>query len=329
MTLGETTALEGHQLDESRTLRPPSDLQRTFSLLLATLWLFDAVLQLQPFMFTKGADGFSGMLKSLADGNPGWVAASIRWNASIVAHQPILTNAAFAGIQFLIAFGIVYRRTTKYALSLSIAWSLGVWWFGEGAGGIFQGGATPFGGGPGGVLFYGLLAVLLWPSEGSDRPFVAAKSVGVRAAKIIWMVWWFLLAVLSVIGAGRSPQALHDLVDGMIDGQPGWLVHIDKVSESFLLRHGTTAAILLALLCVALAVSVILPAKVMRVILVVGITVFVLIWIGVQNLGGILAGGATDPNSGPVVILLLLLYWPRTDEHRPAPAGASNQEAAL
>ena len=52
----------------------------------------------------------------------------------------------------------------------------------------FTVGATPFGGGPGAVLFYAVLAVLLWPSEGSDRPFVAARTVGVTAAKAIWAV---------------------------------------------------------------------------------------------------------------------------------------------
>ena len=97
---------------------------------------------------------------------------------------------------------------------LSIVWALGVWWFGESAGEIFLGGATPFGGGPGGVLFYAVLAVLLWPSEGSDKPFVAARTVGVTAAKVIWAVVWGVLAILSLVGSGRSPQALHDLVAG-------------------------------------------------------------------------------------------------------------------
>ena len=33
---------------------PPRDPQRTFQLVLATVWLLDAVLQIQPFMFTPG-----------------------------------------------------------------------------------------------------------------------------------------------------------------------------------------------------------------------------------------------------------------------------------
>ena len=96
--------------------QPPRDLQRTFRLVLATVWLLDAALQLQPFMFTRGSNGFSGMLNGLAAGNPGFLYHSVTWNASNVYHQPILTNAIFASIQFLIAFGIVYKRTCKPAL---------------------------------------------------------------------------------------------------------------------------------------------------------------------------------------------------------------------
>ncbi len=287
----------------------PRDLQRTFQLILATVWLLDAVLQLQPVMFTRGSNGFSGMLNNLAPGNPGWVAHSITWNASNVSHHPVLSNTVFALVQFLIGFGIVWRRSLKPALVLSIVWSLGVWWFGEGLGNVLHGGATPFGGGPGAVLFYAVLAILLWPSEGADTPFVAARTVGVTAAKAIWSVVWGLLAVLAVIGSGRSPQALHDLV-AAYTGQPGWLARIDRATASTFLHHGTTAAILLSVVCALVAVGVYLPPRFTKVALVVGIVTFVFIWVATEDFGGILAGGATDPNSGPLVILLALIYWP-------------------
>jgi hypothetical protein len=289
----------------------PRDLQRTFQLVLATVWLLDAVLQLQPFMFTRGSNGFSGMLNNLAAGNPGWVAHSITWNASNVYHNPVVSNSVFALVQFLIGFGIVWKRSLKPALALSIVWSLGVWWFGEGLGNIAHGGATPFGGGPGAVLFYALLAVLLWPSEGSDLPFVAARTVGVMAAKAIWAVVWGVLALLAVVGSGRSPQALHDLV-AAYTGQPGWLGHIDRATASMFLHHGTRAAILLAVVCAVVAVGVFLPPQFTKVTLVLGIVTFVFIWVATENFGGILAGGATDPNSGPLVIILTLTYWPLT-----------------
>ncbi len=306
----EQVVTTGSGAPPSSAATQPRNLQRTFQLLLATVWLLDAVLQLQPFMFTRGSNGFSGMLNGLAPGNPGWVAHSIAWNGSIVYHQPILTNAAFAGIQFLIAFGIVWRRSTKAALGLSVVWALGVWWFGEGAGGVFLGSATPFGGGPGGVLFYAVLAVLLWPGGSSDEPFVAARTVGATAARVTWAVVWGLLAVLALVGSGRSPQALHDLVAQMDSGQPGWLAHIDRISASFFLHHGATAAVLLAVVCVVVAIGVFLPSQATQVVLVVALVVFAVIWVAVQNFGGILAGGATDPNSGLPILLFTLVYWP-------------------
>ncbi len=305
---------DGIALDRAATPavvdRPPIDRQRTYQLVLATLWLLDAVLQLQPFLFSRGPNGFSGMLTGVAAGNPGWIAHSIAWNGSVVYHHPILTNTAFAGIQFVIAFGIVWQRTCKAALALSIAWAVGVWWFGEGLGAVFSGGATPLAGGPGGVLFYGLVAVLLWPSHGSDRPFVAARTVGLGAAKAIWSAVWVLLAVLAVVGSGRSPQALHWVVADLDNGQPGWLAHLDRSSESLFLHHGTAVAILLAAVCLFIAVGVYLPTPVTQATVVLAVAVFAVIWVAAQNLGGVLAGGATDPNSGPLVILLALLYWP-------------------
>lgn len=286
------------------------DLQRTFQLLLATVWLLDAVLQLQPFMFTKGSDGFSGMLRGTAVGNPSVVRHVIMWNASIVDHHPVLTNTLFASIQFLIAFGMAFKRTLRPALAVSMVWALAVWWFGEGAGGVFHGAATPFGGGPGAVLFYAVLAVLLWPREGSDRPFVAARTVGAGVAKAVWAITWGILALLSVVGTGREPKALQGLVVSGSSGQPGWLAHIDKVTAPFLLNHGTTVAVLLAVVCAMAALSVYVSPLFAQLMIVTVIVVFAVIWVGVEDLGGILAGGATDPNSGPLVILLALIYWP-------------------
>ncbi len=318
------TALRGTGTDAARA---PRDLQRTFQLLLATVWLLDAVLQLQPFMFTRGSNGFSGMLGGLAPGNPHWIEHTITWNASVVYHQPIVTNTIFASIQFLIAFGIISRRTLKPALVLSIGWALAVWWFGEGLGGVFLGGATPFGGGPGGVLFYAVLAVLLWPSEGSDRPFVAARTVGVTAAKAIWVAVWGLLAVLALVGSGRSPQALHDLVAGLNSGQPGWLAHIDRYTESLFLHHGTPLAVLLAVICVVVALGVFLPPAGAQFTIAVAVVTFALIWVAVENFGGILAGSATDPNSGLLVILLALVYWPASSA--PATAGVISDSSLV
>lgn len=299
------------------------DLQQTFRLLLATVWLMDAALQLQPFFFTPGKSGFSGMLNGTAAGNPTWIAHTITWNASVVSHQPQLTDAIFAGIQFVIAFGIAWRRTVRPALVLSMVWAVGVWWFGESLGGLFNGAATPLAGGPGAVLFYALLALLLWPSEGPNTPFVAARTLGAGAARLVWVVAWLLLGLLAVVGKGRSPQFLHDWVAKLNSGQPGWLAKLNRWSDAVLLHNGTKVAVLLAIFCVVVAASVYSRPKVTQVVLAVAIVTFALIWVGVEDVGGILAGGATDPNSGLLVVLLILTFWPLTA----APAASSSQDA--
>lgn len=298
-----------------RATAPPRrerDLQQTLRLLLATVWLMDAALQLQAFMFTPGSNGFSGMLRASAAGNPSWIAHTITWNASLNAHQPVLTNGIFSSVQFLIAFGIAWRPTCRAALALSVAWSLLVWWFGEGLGGVFTGGATPLGGGPGAVLYYALLAVVLWPATtaGNASPFVAARSLGVPTARILWASVWGLLAVLTVVGHGRAPGALLDLVQDTHAGEPGWLVGLDRWSQPVLLHDGTAVAVLFALLCVVVGACVYFAPALMQAVLVVAFIVFALIWVTIQNLGGVLAGGATDPNSGLLVLLFIVAYWP-------------------
>jgi len=314
---------EADEASMAEAWRPP-DWRRTLQLALATLWLL-GVLQLQPFMFTPGSNGFSGMLRSMGAGNPRVVARTIAWNASIVDHHAVATNTAFALIQFLIGFGIAWRPTIKAALGASVVWSLGVWWFGEGLGGVLHGTGTPIGGGPGAVLFYALLAVLLWPRDRvapSAAPFAAARAVGVPAAKGIWAAVWVAMAGLAMAGAGRSRQGAHDLI-AAYSGQPGWLTAVDHHAESLVNGAGLGVAVVLVVICLVVAIGVFLPVPAARATLVLAAVSAGLIWVVGENFGGILAGGATDPNSGPLLVLLALAYWP---VHR-RPAGPSARSA--
>ena len=161
------------------------DARRLLQLGLAAIWLLDGVLQYQSFMFSHG---FAQMLAQSAAGNPAVIAHPITWAAGIVAHHPVPTNAAFATIQLLLGLGIALRPTIRAALAASIVWSVAVWWFGEGLGGVLSGGASPLDGAPGAVILYALLAVLVWPRAGGrDRgaPFVAAGATGVRVAWVL------------------------------------------------------------------------------------------------------------------------------------------------
>lgn len=307
--------VDGHLTARKSSVRDPwrtPDWPRTLQLLLATIWLLDGALQLQPSMFTPGSKGLSGMLAHSASGNPSPVAQVLNWNASVVNHHAVATNTAFAFIQILIGLGIAWRRSTKVALGASIVWSLGVWWFGEGLGGVLAGTATPIGGGPGAVLFYALLAVLLWPTDqaGSTPAFAAARAVGSTAAKAVWVVVWTGLAFLSLLGTGRSPQGIHNLIKKLDTGQPGWLAAIDRHAASLIADHGLAVAAIFATLCIVVACRVFLAPRAAAATLVLAIVTAGTIWVVGQNFGTILAGGATDPNSGPLLILLALTYWP-------------------
>jgi hypothetical protein len=65
-----------------------------------------------------------------------------------------------------------------------------------------------------------------------------------------------------------------------------------------------------------------LPTSAARVTLVVAVVLAALIWVFGEALGAIFTGTGTDPNSGPLLALLALAYWP-TRAGAPAPAAAS------
>jgi hypothetical protein len=309
--------------------RTAPDARRLLQLALAGVWLLDGVLQYQAFMFSKG---FSDMLAESAAGNPGVIARPITWDATLVSHHLVSLNALFATIQLLLGIGIACRPTVRVALGVSIAWSLAVWWFGEGLGGVLTGDANPFDA-PGAVILYALLAVLLWPTDrkspGRQAPFVAARAMGAAVARALWLVLWLSLAWFTLLPVNRAPQALHDMIAGMADGEPSWLAALDRGAASIVAHQGLAASIALAVVLVIIAVGVYLPAPAARGTLVLALVVAAVIWVFAQALGEIMTGGATDPNSAPLLALLALAYWPArsaiTAPARTAPVAAADE----
>jgi hypothetical protein len=69
-------------------------------------------------------------------------------------------------------------------------------------------------------------------------------------------------------------------------------------------------SVVLAVALVLIAVGVYLPTRIAKATLVLAIVVAAFIWVFAEAFGGVLAGGATDVNSGPPLALLALAYWP-------------------
>src|ERR1700722_334362 len=267
------------------------DPRRALQLALGGLWVLDAVLQFQPSMFSHD---FPQMLADSAQGNPAIVARPSTWSAGVIGHHEVALNTIFAVIQLLLGLGSAWRPAIKLALAGSVAWSLAVWWLGEGFGGVLAGTASPVNGAPGAVLLYGLLAVLLWPADRDPAaPFTAARAVGRRAAQASWLVVWLGLAVLALLPASRAIAAT---IADTTPGEPTWLAWLDAHAASALTRHGLPAAIVLAAVLATVALGVFLPRRLARAAIILAVALDAILWLA-HGLGEILNGSPPRPET--------------------------------
>ena len=281
-------------------------LRRGLQLALGALWLLDGALQLQPLMFTRGF--VTQILMPAYMGSPAGVTGPALAFGRLVLHDPAGWDAAFAVTQLLLGLGILYRRTRRAALAASIGWALAVWWFGEGLGGVLSGTASPLTGAPGAVVLYALLAVLAWPGRAAG-PVAAGSPLGRRAAGLLWLLLWASSAYFLLQPANRTPFALHNAVAGLATGEPGWLAGLDRAVAGAVAGPGAAISITAAVLCLAIGAGVLWPRTTRPAVLLAAAFALV-IWVFGENLGGLVSGQATDPNSGPLLILLAAAYWP-------------------
>jgi hypothetical protein len=304
--------------------------RRGLQLGLGLIWLLDALLQFQPAMFTRSFP--NQVLAPAAQGNPAWVAAPMTWSIRLIGEHVALDNSAFAVIQLLIALAILWRPTTRLGLALSVPWALAVWWLGEGMGGVLTSAPSAVTGAPGAVILYALLAVLLWPVPDSrhggrpDGSLAEASPLGPVAARLAWALLWASLAYDTLLAASRAGLAAS--VTSQSAGEPGWLAALDGAAGRQLAAHGTAVSIVLAVAFAAIAVAVFIPAAA-RPVLAGAVALSLAIWLVGEDLGGIFTGQGTDPNTGPLLVLLALAYWPRRPGEQLRPAGERPVTRAL
>jgi hypothetical protein len=301
-----------------------SDARRTVQTILGLLWLLDGALQLQPFMY---GPGFVHMLEGMAPAQPHWLATTLLWGSSTMAHDQILYNTLAALLQLGIGLGILYRPTVKQALIVSFVWSLGVWWFGEAFGMLFMSLANALTGAPGAAFLYFLIGLLVWPNE---RP---GGLLGVTGARVVWANLWLLMGVLWLLAVNSSANATYSMIKAAPAGA-AWLATLQKPLKDAAQGHGLVIALALAALSVAIGLAVALNRR-PRTFLGIAIVLSLVYWVVGQGLGGILTGTATDPNAGPLFVLLStamysLVPFPSTEGARrevQAPAPGSTAPA--
>jgi hypothetical protein len=300
----------------------PWSARRTLQTCLALIWLLDAALQFQPYMFSRNF--VTNIIEPTAAGNPVVIAAPVTWSARIMAGHIVAANAAFAMIQLVIAVWLLLGRAPRLALAASIGWAAAVWWLGEGLGAVFTGG-SPLAGLPGAVILYALIALLIWPA--SEDPGTARLAPALRgplrpfAAEVAWFILWTGFACYLLLPGNRAPAAISQDFTSMAAGQAGWVRFIQQHLAAVTAGHGLAASVVIAAAC-ALAGAGIFARQLARPALILAVLLGLLFWVA-EGFGGLTTGQATDPNSGPLLILLAACFWPP----RPARARQDTTDA--
>lgn len=273
--------------------------RRGLQISLGLIWLLDGGLQFQSVFYSHA---FTDGLREGAAGQPVWLAHSITWAANLAGNDLGVWNTLFALTQVVIGLGMLWRPTVKPALAASFAWVLFVWWFGEAFGMLFANMAEPLTGAPGGVLLYGLIGVLVWPSER------AGGLLSARGARIMWAALWLVMAWLWLGPASSGPHSVSDVLEAGGSGM-GWLTSLQNSIAGWTAGGGLAIAIVFACLSVGIALGVGTDHWA-KPLLWLSIALNLVLWVVGQGVGEIFAGGATDPNAGPLFILLALAMFP-------------------
>jgi hypothetical protein len=277
--------------------------RRGLQIVLGLLWLTDGVLQLQPFMFTKAFA--RQLLAGAGAGQPGLVSGPVDWAARIVAAHPVAWDIPFGVIQLLIGVGLLMPRAARLTIALSLPWVLGVWYLGEGLGGLAGGGASLLTGLPGSVLVYGILGVAAWPRKGrSDIP-------PARWLALAWAGLWLLGAVFQALPANNGVASVAGMIRGGAAGGPGWLVSIDDGVAGWIGGHGSGVVVALIAAEAAIALAALIgfatrDRTIVKVSAVAGLVIAVAIWIVGQDIGQLYSGQTTDPNTAPLLVLMAI-----------------------
>jgi hypothetical protein len=270
-----------------------SDALRTIQTVLGLIWLLDGALQFQRFMYSQGfVQGITGT----ASGQPYWLASSIKWAAHIVGSNLTGLNTLFALTQVLIGLGLLSRPTVRGALAVSFVWALLVWWFSEAFGFLFSNSASPLTGAPGAVLLYAIIALMVWPTQRSGG------LLGVRGARLTWAALWLVMAWLWLLVPNGTANATSSAISAAPSGA-SWLTSLEHSAANAAAGHGLPIALVLAGVSAAIGVAVAINWH-PRAFLAGAVILNLAYWVLGQGLGGILTGSGTDPNAGPLFMLL-------------------------
>lgn len=217
------------------------------------------------------------VIAATGQGQPGFVAAPVHRASTVIAAHPAAWNIPFVAIQLALGAGLLLRRTAKAALAASIAWALGVWYLGEGLSGLASGQASLLTGAPGSALLLAVLAAAAWPTREGSCEAPASW------LPVAWAAVWMGGAVLQSLPQNQGTTIPSELL----------VIAEYLIGAGALIRRTRVAAAAL------------------------GAAMALVFWATTQTFGGIFSGQGTDPNTGPLLVLMAIaLLAPGAD---PAP----------
>lgn len=304
MVLGGSVIIWLLQRHKLHPLSPKSPKPRNaFIVGLGGLWMLDGLLQLQPFMVTSFVHG---VVAPLLPGQPTSIDAMIRLGMKIWHAHAMTGNLLATWVQLTIGALILLGGETvwrKLGLWASIVWGLVVWGPGEGFGNLLSGGSM-LAGSPGSVVFYMLAAgALLLPLSAWRSPRWSLvwriTTSGIWALAALLQAWpragWWSPHALSTYFQGQARMPQPGLISGPLYALARVTRHADLVSN---------AALVVIFFIVSLSWALGPPSR--RVLWVTGGVTLGTWWLG-QDFG-VFGGMGTDPNSGAVLLLGVIIY---------------------
>lgn len=273
--------------------------KRKVQLALGALWFIDGLLQLQHQMFT--ASFVNNVIAPAADGQPRFVNGGMHFGIHIFLLHPAIFNAFVALIQLGLGVLILWKRTARFGLIASVGWGLFVWYMGEGLGGLMSGQTSLLMGAPGAALLYAVIALGVLPAKSESSEEASRPASWLAYA---WLILWLGGAVLQLVNGQNTAADLASMVRGMADGAPGWLAALDLHTANWLQSQSNWLILLLVTVQAAIGFLVLLPRYVRAGAITAGIILSLVFWVVGQSLGSYYTRLATDPNTGPLIILL-------------------------
>jgi hypothetical protein len=272
--------------------------RRDLQIALGALWVLDAALQAQPFMFTRAFA--TQMIAGTGQGQPGFVSGPVHLGSVIVAASPVAWNVLFAGIQLLLGVGLLVRRTARLSLAASIGWALGVWYLAEGLSGLASGHASLLTGAPGSALLYAVLAAAAWSRGGTSERAPARWLVPA------WALLWIGAAIFQLLPGQNTGAGVAGVLSSSASAAPHWLAGLDTSMASWSNRNGALAVSVAAAIPFLVGVGA-LSRRTRTWAFAAGLVVSVAIWVFGQDLGQLYSGQATDPNTAPLIALMAVV----------------------